>query len=140
MMSLLSRGLVVGGLAVAAATAVAIAALGPDRPTGLTYTVPEEVDPGAVVAGTSYDLTFEIANRSDRTVQVVGLRTCCSDNCRFRVDLSPPTDVPPFGRLAVSYRVQPNSPGPFDGQIFLFVSDAVATREHRVHLAGTASP
>ncbi len=54
--------------------------------------------------------------------------------------LDPPTEIPPYNSLTVSYQVLPGDPGPFAGQVHLFLSDGIATREHVVHLRGSAAP
>jgi hypothetical protein len=77
-----------------------------------------------VLAGEKLTLAFAIHNPTWHTARVVGLTECCGGkNCCFRAQRQPPFDLPAGGVATLDCLLETFEPGPFAGQIHIFLDD-----------------
>jgi len=99
---------------------------------------PEQILTG-MAAGNTYDIAFQVVNRSGETRRIIGAEYGCGSGWGFRLKECCSVEVPPHGTVVVPFILDVRTPGPFEMSVPLYLDDD-GLRVVVVTVKGVAAP
>ena len=110
----------------------------PAAPPGPSLSVEQaDRDLGPLAAGREHDVEFVLHNAGDRECRVVGVNFTCGTTCCFGMKQFERLSIPPHGSAVLTLQLELRNPGPFEGELTIYVDDGGA-RGIRLTVRGEA--
>lgn len=112
----------------------------PEAPFGPSLSIEQtQRDLGTLAANSEHAVEYRLINSGGDECRVLGGSNVCGTTCCFGMKRFESLSIPPHGSAMLTVQLELNNPGPFEGELTVYVDDGGA-RGIRLTVRGEAVP